>query len=113
MSFATLSDNLAGSIATPVLLTTFYRKLLEDDELAPYFKNTDMVKQEESFSAFSGALFAAHTEIDYPWMGISLEHYAHVVAHLLISCWDTDLGEELTSQAMDLAESLHGAIVKE
>lgn len=55
MSNETLFNKYGGAETVRKLVEAFYKKVLADTLLAPYFKNTDMVKQHQHQAMFIGA----------------------------------------------------------
>jgi hemoglobin len=98
---SSLYERLGGALAIRTVTEAFYRKVLTDELLAPYFDDVDMDRQIAKQSAFltmalggpnaySGRdLRTAHAGLD----GLRNEHFDGVVAHLAATLRELGVGE--------------------
>lgn len=89
---ASLYERLGGAAAVEAAVVKFYDKVLADDALKPFFKDTDMDKQYKMQQAFLTVAFggpnnysgrgmrAAHTKAVSE--GLNETHFDKVVGHL-------------------------------
>ncbi len=97
----TLYDRIGGAATIDSLMKHFYARVLDDPELAPFFKHVSMDKllrmQHEFFSA------ALEGPVDYSGLslshahygkGITRRHFTRFVEHLLETLRSFDLNEE-------------------
>lgn len=81
---------IGGAPAVAALVESFYRRVLGDPDLAPFFAHSEMSKlhrmQREVFTAMLGGP-ASVGELDLKWAhggrGIQREHFARFIGHLL------------------------------
>jgi hemoglobin len=118
MDSPTLFEKLGGASEVQLLVTSFYEKVLADTELAPYFKNTDMVKQNGNFAAFVGQVLGGPDEYEgdnmkevHSWMGITNAAFSATAKHFDDACWDVGIVKEDIEVIMKAVGSLRGDIV--
>lgn len=115
---ASLYDHLSPAAIRSVT-EHFYRKVLADDLLAPYFRDIDMrrlVAMQAAFltKAFGGPdvykgrdLRQAHAGL----AGLGDQHFDKVLGHLADSLRDAGVGESDISIAAGIAESVRGEVL--
>jgi hemoglobin len=114
-----LYQRLGGSLAIRPVTEAFYRKVLSDDLLAPYFDDVDMDRQlakQTSFltmalggpNEYSGRdLRAAHSGL----AGLDNAHFDGVVAHLAQTLRDFGVGEEDIASVGAVAENVRDDVL--
>jgi hemoglobin len=87
---ALLYDRLGGAPAVTKAAELFYRKVLQDPQLEPFFDDVDMDGQIAKQAAFSGRdLRSAHAHLP----GLNDEHFDRVVAHLGVTLRELGVSE--------------------
>lgn len=104
MSTATLYDKLGGKEAVSKVVDIFYQKVLKDERVNGFFKNTEMEKQRRHQTAFISAAIGGpqysgrSMEKAHEGMNLQEVHWDAVVEHLVsslkdVGVTDTDTGE--------------------
>ncbi len=103
-----LWDRIGGQDRVDALLEAFYVRVLDDPELAPFFKDTPMDRlrrmQREFFStALGGPLTYSGRPLAHVHHGLGIKpvHVQLFVEHLLATLKDTDLGEDDVQRIYD------------
>ena len=98
---ATLYEQIGGQKGVERLIDAFYDRVLDDPELAPFFKETSMDKlrkmQREFFaSALDGPATMSELDLAYAHhgRGIRQTHFNRFVQHLLTTLESIGVGEE-------------------
>jgi hemoglobin len=109
-----LYERLGGSLAIRPVTEALYRRVLADEELAPYFKNADMgrlIAMQTAFltmalggpADYSGRdLRQAHAGL----AGLSDHHFDRVVAHLAAALRDAGVSDADVGAAGAVAETV-------
>ena len=94
---ASIYEEIGGREAVGAAVEDFYRRVLADAALAPYFENKDMVRLKAQQSAFIAAAVGGperykglNMEAAHDGLGITDEAFDKVVKHLASTL--TDLG---------------------
>ena len=118
----TLFDKIGGEAAVDAAVNLFYRKVLADEELAPFFESTDMEEQHKKQKAFLTMAFGgpnnytgadmtkAHAKLVKQGMGE--KHFDLVMKHLGETLVELEVPNELISQAADIALSVKDDVLK-
>jgi hemoglobin len=124
MSTTTMSsiyEQLGGAPAISAAVEDFYRRVLQDEELAPFFDDTDMDRQMAKQAAFltmvtggpneySGRdMRAAHTKLVE--RGIGDRHVDLVIKHLGETLSGLSVAPELIAQVAAVAESVRNDVL--
>jgi hemoglobin len=117
----TIYEQLGGRPAIEAAVEDFYRRVLGDSELAPYFDDIDMDKQMAKQAAFltmvTGGpneytgrdMRAAHAKLVE--RGIGDRHVDLVIKHLGDTLAGLGVGPELIAQVAAVAESVRGDVL--
>lgn len=116
-----LYEQLGGAPAIDAAVDIFYRKVLADDLLAPYFDDVDMERQAAKQKAFltmvtggpanySGKdMRRAHAHLVAE--GIGDAHFDAVVGHLAATLRELGVSDEKIAQVGALAESVRADVL--
>ena len=103
-----LFDRIGGEPVVESLIDTFYERVLSDEKLKPFFKNTPMDKlrhmQREFFAAaLDGPIKYSGRPLAYVHQGrgIKPSHIGRFVGHLLDSLKDSNLDENDINEIID------------
>ncbi len=119
MTQARLFDRLGGAPAIGAAAELFYRKVLADPLLAPYFGDVDMGRQIAKQAAFltvalggpnsyTGAgLRTAHAGM----AGLTDRHFDHVIGHLAATLHELGVAEPDIAAAGAIAESTRDQVL--
>lgn len=119
MTQASLFDRLGGAPAIGAAAELFYRKVLADPLLAPYFGDVDMDRQVAKQAAFltvalggpnsyTGAgLRAAHAGM----AGLTDRHFDQVIGHLAATLQELGVAEPDIAAAGAIAESTRDQVL--
>jgi hemoglobin len=114
-------EQLGGAPAISAAVEDFYRRVLQDDELAPYFEDLDMDKQMAKQAGFltmvtggpneySGRdMRAAHAHLVA--RGINDRHVDLVIKHLGDTLSGLGVAPELVQQVAAVAESVRNDVL--
>ena len=117
----TLYGKIGGKAAVNAAVDLFYKKVLADEKLAPFFEGVDMAKQSASQKIFLNMAFGgpakykgksmreAHAQLVAK--GLKDEHFDLVVKHLGATLQELDVPEELINEAAGIAESVRGDVL--
>ena len=117
-----LYEKIGGEAAVNAAVDLFYRKVLADDELAPFFETVDMEEQHKKQKAFltmafggpnnySGAdMTKAHAKLVK--MGMGEKHFNLVMSHLGATLTELEVPADLIKQAADIAMSVKDDVLK-
>lgn len=117
---ATLYERLGGQEAIDAVVDEFYDRVLADEDLQPYFAETDTEALRDHQSAFMTFVTGGAEEYDGPGMGPAHDHldvtpeaFASVAEHLddsLRACGVDDAErEELLAAVADLEDDVVSA----
>lgn len=117
----TLFNRLGGKAAVEAAVDIFYEKVLADENLKPFFANTEMTGQRAKQKAFMTYAFggapnysgrsmrAAHA--DAVKDGLSDHHFDAVAGHLQSTLEQLAVPAELTAEVMALVGSTRGEVL--
>jgi hemoglobin len=120
-SNATLFDQLGGQPAVDAAVDIFYRKVLTDDRISPYFSDVDMDRQIAKQKAFLTMVFggpvaysgkdmrAGHTHLVS--RGLNDTHVDAVVELLGQTLNELGVAPHLIQQVAAIAESVRGDVL--
>lgn len=118
---ASVYEQLGGAPAIQAATELFYRKVLADDDLAPFFETTDMDKQiakQASFltmvtggpNEYTGRdMRTAHAKVVE--QGATDKHFDLVVKHLGDTLKELGVSDELVGTVASVAESVRGDVL--
>lgn len=118
-----LYDRLGGAPAIDASVDIFYKKVLSDPLLIPFFEHTDMKKQRRMQAAFLTMAFggpsnyngrnmrAAHTKAVSE--GLSDEHFDAVVGHLATTLTELGVGEGDIAEVAKVANSIRSDVLNQ
>jgi hemoglobin len=116
---ASLYERLGGSLAIRRVTETFYRKVLADPLLAPYFDDVDMDRQIAKQASFltmvlggpneysARDLRSAHASLS----GLEDKHFDAVVGHLAATLRECGVSEADVSVVAAVAESVRNDVL--
>ncbi len=116
-----LFERIGGEGAVDAAVDRFYRKVLADARLHPFFDDVDMERQRAQQKAFltmvfggpndySGAdLASAHAKLVK--RGLNDEHFDAVAGHLMATLWDLKVPDPLVSEVMAIAGGTRDTIL--
>ena len=117
---STLYDRLGGGAAVTAVVAALYERVLADDELAPFFENTDikrLKRQQTQFlsQAFGGparyrgrGMKEAHANLP-----IEKHHFDSVAAHLVAAMKELGVAQDLIDEVVGIAAPIATVIVKD
>lgn len=116
-----LYESLGGEAAVNAAVDIFYRKVLTDDNISPFFEDVDMERQAAKQKAFLTYAFggpnhytgkqmrAAHTHLVAK--GLNEDHFNAVAGHLQSTLEELNVAPELIAQVMAIAASTHDDVL--
>ena len=116
-----LYDRLGGDIAINAAVDMFYRKVLSDDALSPFFASTDMDGQRSKQKAFLTMVFGGPNEYTGADLrtahaplvekGLNDTHFDSVAGHLKSTLEELGVAPELVSEVIALAASTRADVL--
>ncbi|MFQ5507726.1 MAG: group 1 truncated hemoglobin [Leptospirillia bacterium] len=112
-----LYEDLGGEAAINLAVDNFYRKVLADDHISSFFKDTDMEEQAASQKAFLTMAFGgpnnytgkdmreAHKHL-VEEQGLTDSHFDRVVQLLAETLKELNVSDELIGQVAAVAETV-------
>lgn len=110
-----LYERIGGESAVRATVIKMYDKILDDEELAPFFENIDVEKLRLSQSAFVTYAFGGpnhysgkslrNAHADAVSRGLSDRHFDLVAAHLKSAMQELNVPAELIDEAMAIVGS--------
>jgi len=110
-----LFDTLGGSAAVDAAVDIFYRRVLNDPYVVPFFEGVDMEKQAAKQKAFLTMAFGGphnYTGQDMREghkhlikMGLDDTHFDHILTHIRSTLAELGVGNSLIDQVIAVAES--------
>ncbi|KXZ51779.1 hypothetical protein GPECTOR_11g222 [Gonium pectorale] len=116
-----LYDRLGGLAAIEAAVGVFYKRIISDPELSPFFEGVDMRKQERKQMAFMTYVFggageyqgrdlaAAHKRLILE-KGLNEGHFDKVAVHLEETLRSLGVPEDLVGEAMTIVATAKPAI---
>ncbi|EDM79112.1 protozoan/cyanobacterial globin family protein [Plesiocystis pacifica SIR-1] len=118
---SSIYEQIGGAPAITAAVEVFYRKVLSDELLAPYFDDIDMDKQLGKQAAFLTMVTGGPNEYTGRDMrtahaklverGIGDAHFDHVVQHLGATLAELGVAAELIEQIAAVAESTRADVL--
>jgi len=112
---ATLFSQLGGAAAVDAAVDIFYRRVLNDPYVVPFFEGVDMEKQAAKQKAFLTMAFGGphnYTGKDMREghrhlikMGLDDSHFDHILMHIRSTLAELGVGKDLITQVIAVAES--------
>ena len=111
-----LYERLGGTAAIDAAVDIFYRRVLADAYVKPFFEGVDMEKQAAKQKAFLTMVFGgphsysgkdmreAHKHLVHD-MGLNDTHVDHILAHLRSTLAELGVDEGTIQEVIDIAES--------
>ncbi|KAG2489570.1 hypothetical protein HYH03_012018 [Edaphochlamys debaryana] len=117
----TLYDKLGGAAAVDAAVGIFYKKIMSDPELAPFFEGVDMDRQMKKQAGFltyafggSGAYAGKSLYLSHKRMveggGLSERHFDGVAGHLVATLQELGVEQDLIDQVVAIVEPTRGQI---
>lgn len=118
---SSIYEQIGGQAAINVAVDKFYRRVLRDQELAPYFNDIDMDKQRSKQAAFLTMVTGGPNEYTGRDMrtshahlverGIGDRHVDLVIKHLGETLAELGVAQELIEQIAAVAESVRNDVL--
>ena len=115
----TLFEKLGGKTAVQAVVGGFYKKVLADDQLKGFFKDTDMPKLEQSQINFLTMALGgpnnykgASMKDTHKGMGITDHHFGLVAGHLVATLKGAGVPQEDVDAVVELVGPLKADIVE-
>ncbi len=111
-----LYDRLGGAAAIDAAVDIFYRRVLADAYVKPFFEGVDMEQQAAKQKAFLTMVFGGphhytgkdmregHKHLVHD-MGLNDTHFNHILAHLRSTLAELGVDEGTTREVIDIAET--------
>lgn len=123
---SSLYDRLGGPPAVKVAVDEFYRRLLQDEELAPFFAETNVAKLKMHQLDFFKIAFTGISEdlINVPEMmiekhrrlfqekGLNATHFDMVAGHFVATLQYLNISQELIDEAVAIVVPLRAAFAE-
>ncbi|MDX1442148.1 MAG: group 1 truncated hemoglobin [Gammaproteobacteria bacterium] len=116
-----LYERIGGQVAVEQAVDIFYRKVLSDPLLAPFFEFTDMQRQVARQRAFLTMAFGGPNHYDgralrdahkrFVEQGMAEAHFVAVVEHLLDTCAELGVANEDIAEVKAIALSVHDDVL--
>lgn len=118
----TMYETLGGAPALDAAVDIFYRRVLADAYISPFFEGVDMARQAAKQKAFLTMVFGGpnkYTGKDMREghrhlvknMGLNDSHFDHVLAHLRSTLAELGVGEDLIQTVIDTAETTRNDVL--
>ena len=117
-----LFEKIGGEAAVNAAVDLFYRKVLADDELAPFFEDIDMEEQHKKQKAFLTFAFGGPANYSGKDMtkahaklvdkGMNETHFNLVMKHLGATLTELEVPGPLIEEAAAIAMSVKGDVLK-
>lgn len=113
-------DRVGGKPAIREVVERFYARVLDDDELAPYFTDADMAQVKRHQVLLLSQVLGGPSEYDgrdlgeaHRGLGITSEHYDKVVGHLVAVLTELGADDEVLAAAGGVVASVKADIVED
>jgi hemoglobin len=117
----TLYDRVGGEPAVDAAVDLFYRKVLGDQRLKPYFSDTDMDSQRAKQKAFLTMVFGGPNNYDGRDLteahaglvkkGLNDTHFDAVAGHLMATLQELKVSEPVVGEVMAIAGGARDAVL--
>ncbi|PCI99514.1 MAG: group 1 truncated hemoglobin [Alphaproteobacteria bacterium] len=118
----TLFERLGGKAAVNAAVDLFYKKIMADERINHFFKNTDMNRQRAKQKAFltyafggapnySGASMRKAHERLVKEEGLNTTHFTAVAENLQTTLEELGLSPDLIGEVMTIAASTHDDVL--
>lgn len=116
---ASIYHQIGGKASMEAAIEIFYKKVLADDRINHFFKDTNMTKQKQKQKAFLSAAFGSPVK----WTGLDMRtahadlpglndtHFNAVAGHLQATLEELKVKKELIAQIMAAAGSLRDDVL--
>jgi len=111
----TVYELLGGDAAIDAAVDIFYRRVLNDPYVSPFFEGVDMEKQAAKQKAFLTMVFGGPNRYTGKDMreghkhlverGLDDSHFDHILMHLRSTLAELGVGEDMIQTVIDIAES--------
>lgn len=118
---STLFEKLGGAAAVDAAVDKFYRRVLADDRISPFFEGVDMDKQATKQKAFLTMAFGGPNNYTFLDMkeghahlvarGLNDDHFNAVVEDLGLTLKDMGVGDDLIAEVAAVAETTREAVL--
>ena len=116
-----LYDRLGGDAAVNAAVDIFYRKVLGDPFVTPFFEGVDMAKQANKQKAFLTLAFGGPNSYSGKDMreghkhlvkqGLNEAHFEHILVHLRSTLAELGVAEALIQEVAAVAESTRADVL--
>jgi len=117
----TLYEQLGGTGAVNAAVDIFYRRVLADAYVKPFFEGVDMDRQSAKQKAFLTMVFGgpnSYTGLDMRQghkhlvdRGLDASHFEHILAHLRSTLAELGLGEAKIAEVIAIADSVRDDVL--
>jgi len=118
---SSLYEQLGGSAAVHAAVDIFYRRVLADAYVTPFFEGVDMDKQAAKQKAFLTMVFGgpnSYTGLDMReghkhlvHQGLDESHFEHILAHLRATLAELGVDEDKISEVIAIADSVRDDVL--
>ncbi|MDQ6951490.1 MAG: group 1 truncated hemoglobin [Mariprofundales bacterium] len=116
-----LFDRLGGEAAVNASVDIFYRKVLGDAFVAPFFEGVDMLKQASKQKTFLTLAFGGPTNYSGKDMreghkhlvkrGLNDDHFEHILVHLRSTLAELGVADALIQEVIAVADSTRADVL--
>jgi len=120
---ASLYDQLGGTAAVDAAVDIFYRRVLSDAYVTPFFEGVDMDKQAAKQKAFLTMVFGGpnnYTGLDMREghkhlvdKGLDASHFEHILAHLRSTLAELGVAEDKIAEVIAIADSVRADVLNQ
>jgi hemoglobin len=115
---STLFDKLGGQQGIEQLVDEFYKRIMADNTLSPYFAHTDMERQHRQQTAFFSEIFdgpkqykGRTMETTHKGLNLQPQHFELIAKHLKEAAAARGVSPEDTNAAVARVANLKDAIL--
>jgi hemoglobin len=115
---ATIYDRIGGKASVNAAVDIFYKKVLSDDRVNKFFKNTDMHVQRAKQAKFLAFVLGAPEQWKgksmleaHKGMNITEEQFGAIAGHLQTTLQELGVPADIVGEIMAVAASTHDDIV--
>lgn len=113
-------EQIGGMDAVKAAVDVFYKKVLADDSINHFFKNTDMGKQKLKQQAFLAFVFGGPVKYDGKDMrkahahleGLNEDHFNAVAGHLVATLQELNVPQNLIDQIVNITISVKDDVLQ-